>query len=226
MSMGLKTLWGCVFGVAAAGVLALLYASCSSESNANSTGNKTERPVASRAKGREKAGPGAFEGDFEKIRIEAESAEKIEGEIMRIVADPLASGGKCLEIPDKIGKPEDGKLARARYRFKVAKAGTYYVWARRFWIDQCGDTFAIRFDKVGRPHNDAIVFGADDASKPPRWGWTPVRENGRPRPYIFTAGEHVMEILNTEDGPRLDLVLLTDDSSYVPTDSEEMPGAR
>jgi len=226
MSMGFKTLWGLGLGVAAAGVLALWCASCSNESNANFSGGASPTPGVSRSKGSDKAGAGAFESDFEKIRIEAESAEKIEGEIMRIVDDPRTSGGKCLEIPDKSGTPETGKFARALYRFKIAKPGTYYAWARRWWVDQCGDTFAIRFDKVGRPHNEAIIFGADDSSKPPRWGWTPVRENGRPRPFAFTAGEHLMEILNTEDGPKLDFVLLTDDASYVPTDSEEMSGPR
>ena len=177
-----------------------------------------------------------FADGFKRIRFEAERDGRIEsddahpdvgGKLMRVVDDADASGGKCIEVPDKVGKPDpDGKLARAVYKFTILKPDNYVFWCRRWWLDQCGDTFAVRFDKEGRPHSDAYLFGADDMSKPPRWGWSPVFDKGKPRQFFFTPGEHVMEILNAEDGPRLDLILLTNDRGYVPSDSEELSSTR
>jgi len=161
-----------------------------------------------------------FGDNFERIRIEAEKADKIEGTLMHVVDDPDASGGKCLEIPDKAGKPEDGKFARAVYKFTVKTAGNYTFWCRRKWYDQCGDTLAVRFDQEGRPPGEAHLFGGSD-SKPVRWAWSPVRENGRSIQFTLSAGEHVMEILNREDGPRYDVLLLTDDRDYVPQGLED-----
>jgi hypothetical protein len=173
------------------------------------------------AKPKVPSAPVSFQDGFERVRIEAESAAKLEGGLMRVVDDPEASGGKCLEIPDKIGKPEDGKLARAVYKFTVKVSDNYTFWCRRKWYDQCGDTLAVRFDSEGQPHDKAFLFGADDSSKPPRWGWSPVFQNGKPRQFLLTAGEHTMEILNREDGPRFDVYLLTNDRDCVPQGLEE-----
>jgi hypothetical protein len=216
----------CILLLAAAAALAL--ASCGNENTASTPGQSGEAPKAAEKAAGKAASPVTFQDDYEFIRIEAEKAEKIEGEIMRVVDDAEASGGKCIEIPDKAGTPwaKDGtpvKMARAVYRFAVKKPGNYTFWCRRKWFDQCGDTFALRFDREGQPRNEKteFLFGADDSSKPPRWGWTPVRENGNPRQFFLDAGPHVMEIVNREDGPRFDVLLLTNDRDFVPVGLED-----
>ena len=155
---------------------------------------------------------------FKHIRVEAEDAVHIDGTVMRVVEDPEASGGKCVWIPDKAGtpNPKSGppKYDRAVYKFKIEEAGYYTFWCRRKWKDSCGDTLAVRFDKVGRPHADAFTFGHDDSTW--QWGWSPVHEDGKPKQFFFDVGEHTMEILNREDGPRFDVILLTNDRDYVP----------
>jgi len=212
-------------------VAGTLCASCSQDNGAAAS----SRPDGGRGGRRKSRGAVEFADSFERIRIEAESAAKIDsddaapavgGKLMRIVADPEASGGKCVWIPDKAGTPSPPKgqaarRARAEYRFKVAVAGNYTFWCRRKWHDRCGDTLAVRFDKVGAPHSDAFLFGSDDSSKPPRWGWSPVRESGQPRQFFLDAGDHTLEILNREDGPRFDVILLTDDPDYVPQGMEQ-----
>jgi len=215
-----------LFGLSAG--LALVGAGCSGEGRASTgtSGGRSGREVAA-----PKAGGGAvvFEEEFERIWIEAEAAVKIEsddalaggGKLMRIAADSGASGGKCVEIPDKAGTPDkDGKLARAAYKFTIKKPGFYVFWCRRKWCDppQCGDTFAVRFDQEGKPRDleKEELFGSDDSSRPPRWDWSPVRERGTAKQFFFSAGEHVLEILNREDGPRFDAILLTNDRDYVP----------
>jgi len=195
--------------------------SCNSEAKAPPPANTTSAKPTATAK----PAPNAvvFEDDFERVRIEAESAVKIEGKVMRIAEDKSASGGKCIEIPDKAGKPEEGKFARAIYKFKIKKPGLYTFWCRRKWFDQCGDTFAVRFDKAGQPRNlkTEALFGADDSSQPPRWGWSPVFQKGKPRQFFLDAGDHTMELLNREDGPKCDVFLLTSDRDYVPQGLEE-----
>ncbi len=190
-------------------VLCLFAASCGEKGTA-STGpgsNTTEEPKI------------VFADDaFKHIRLEAEDAVHIEGVVMRVVEDPEASGGKCVWIPDKAGTPDpkstSPKYDRAVYKFKVEEPGYYTFWCRRKWKDSCGDTLAVRFDKVGRPHSEAFDFGHDDSSW--RWGWSPVYEGGKPRQFFLEAGNHTLEILNREDGPRYDVILLTNDRDYVP----------
>ena len=200
-------------------ILAALCTSCSEEEKGNPRNPGGQARPAAITKG-SKGGAVEFADDFQRIRIEAEDAVKIEGDLMHIVADPDASGGKCIEIPDKVGKPEDGKFARAVYKLQVKVSGHYTFWCRRKWLDACGDTLAVRFDQVGRPHAEAALFGGSD-SKPVRWAWSPVYvESGKVQQFYLAAGEHVMEILNREDGPRVDVILLTDDPDYVPQGME------
>ncbi|NQT87035.1 hypothetical protein HQ560_09740 [bacterium] len=170
-----------------------------------------------------------FEGDgfdepFERIRIEAETGKIVqEGKLFRLVADAKASGGKCLDLPDGCGKPEKA-IARVVYTFDVKKAGHYTFWCRRKWFDGCGDTLAVRFDKTAQPHKAADDFGSDDSSKPPRWGWSPVHlkdVKSKRQQYYLTEGKHTLEILNREDGPRYDVLLLTEDPDYVPMGLDE-----
>lgn len=168
---------------------------------------------------------GGFDAPFERIRIEAEDGKIVQEEkLFRPVDDPEASGGKCLTLPDKCGKPEEGKIARVVYEFEVKKAGHYTFWCRRKWLDGCGDTLAVRIDKTNQPHKVADLFGSDDSSKPPRWGWSHVRlpgENKARQQYYLTEGKHTLEILNREDGPRYDVLLLTEDPDYVPMGLDE-----
>ncbi|HPD15994.1 MAG TPA: hypothetical protein PLE19_13660 [Planctomycetota bacterium] len=207
--------------------LSVLCASCSQDESPDAAKGR----VASPKPGAPKAGGVEFADNFQRIRIEAEDAVQIEsddalpgvgGKVMRIVEDPEASGGKCIFIPDKAGVPDPDpslgvppKFARAVYKFKVAVAGNYTFWIRRKWYDSCGDTLFVRFDQVGRPHTEGFIVGGSD-SKPVRWAWSSVVEGGQPHRFFLAAGEHTLEILNREDGPRFDVILLTDDPDYVP----------
>lgn len=199
---------------------ALLVAGCGGDSNAK-TAPKPTTLVRT-------AGAVVFDDDFEFIVVEAERAGSIKGDIIKVVKDAGAWGGKCLEIPDKIGATNSKPpvYARALYKFTVRKPGNYTFWARRFWPDRCADTFFVRFDKVGKTRDELRrddkvtqhLFGADDSSEPAKWDWSPVyvKTKGKPRQFFLDAGEHVLELLNCEDGPRLDAMVLTDDRDFVP----------
>ena len=210
--------WSIPAALLLAASLGLLCASCDSEAKVNPP---SVSPDAQTPQAKQPAGTVVFEEEFERVRLEAEDAVAVTGnrkDKIRLVADEDASGGKCYEIPDKVGKPEDGKYCSWLYRFTVKKAGFYTFWCRRKWLDACGDTLAVRFDREREPRDvkkTEFLFGGSD-SKPVRWAWSPVHENGNPRQFFLTAGAHVVEILNREDGPRFDVILLTADRDYVP----------
>ena len=228
----MSTRWRLAATLALAAAAGLLCAACDSEAVSTPRGD-SPAPTAAKPS----SGGVVFVGEeFETIRLEVEDAVEIVSDktpdgkpLMRVVAAPGASGGKCIWIPDKAGCPEPDKghkFARAVFRFTVKKAGLYTFWCRRKWCDppQCGDTFAIRFDREGQPRNlekTEHLFGSDDTTRPPRWGWSPVYQKGQPRRFFLTAGEHVLEFLNREDGPRADVILLTDDRDYVPQGMED-----
>ncbi len=228
MACGLRRL--ALLGMAAS--LGLLCASCSQDDGSGAGGERRGKG----ARGGAQGGKGGveFADSFQRIRIEAESGEiisddaypEVGGKVMRIVDDSGASGGKCVWIPDKAGTPtppegQAPKYARAVYKFNVKVAGKYAFWCRRKWLDSCGDSLAVRFDSVGKPHSEAFRFGDCD-SKPVRWAWSTVTtKEGTRRDFQLAAGEHVMEILNTEDGPCFDVILLTDEPGYVAQGMEE-----
>ena len=226
----MSTRWATAAAALATAALALLCASCDSEATVNPTrgGTPPTQAVKPAPTTRTASPEIVFGEEFERIRIEAEDAVTMEGNLkekVQIEEAEGASGGKCLYIPDKVGTPKEGKFFSAQYKFTVKKAGLYTFWCRRKWCDppQCGDTFVVRFDQVGKPRDlkREPLFGSDDMSRPPRWGWSPVYQNGKPRQFFLAAGEHVMEILNAEDGPRCDALLLTNDRDYVPQGMED-----
>ncbi len=218
--------------------LGVLGASCSEDGASGDAGNGTTKGGTARpTKG------GVFTDYFQRIRfdgtdkkylVKIESADAhpgVGGKVMRVVDDPTASGGKCVFIPDEAGTPfgkagskdDIPRYARAVYKIEIAVAGNYTFWIRRKWFDSCGDTLYMRIDKEGAPHSDAHahVVGSDDSSKPPRWDWSPVWEKGDPRQFYLSKDTHVLEILNREDGPRFDVILLTDDPGYKPQGMDE-----
>ncbi|MFP4057711.1 MAG: hypothetical protein ACLF0G_12665 [Candidatus Brocadiia bacterium] len=222
MTRGLRPHGRLPLGLLLAAALALIGLGCSSESATDGSTSGGGDSGAGGRSGASETGPRVFGPPAARIRIEAEDGEiKQNDKIMRVVEDPEASGGKCVFIPGEVGKPEDEKFARAVYRFTVEKEDFYVFWCRRKWLDQCGDTLAVRFDGVGQPHKDAYLFGSDDSSKPPRWGWSTVKVEGKTKQFFLSAGEHVMEILNREDGPRFDVMLLINDKDYVAYGLEE-----
>lgn len=212
--------WTAVAALAVAAALGVLCASCNSEATVNPLPGKGGKS------GKAPARVIDFGEEFEHIRIEAETAVKMDGNLcdkVKVVEDKDASGGKCIFIPDTIGTPEKGKFFSAHYKVTIKTPGLYTFWLRRFWPDACADTVGMRFDMAGKPRNlkKEALIGSDDMSKPPRWAWSPWYLNGNPRQVFLSAGEHVLEVMNREDGPKFDVILLTNDRDYVPQGLEE-----
>lgn len=113
-----------------------------------------------------------------------------------------ASGGKYVDLPDESGKGDEvgGKAA---FTVDIKTPGRYRLWARVWWMDGCGNSFGVVVDpdKGGKQ----ATLG-EDATKDV-WQWVCLR--GDAGVFRLTKGEHRIEFRNTEDGVRLDEILLT-----------------
>ena len=145
------------------------------------------------------------------ICFEAESAETVAASMQtRSVAD--ASEGACLELPQGAGNPPDVIEGDATCAFLVPKGGTYALWCRVWWLDECGNSFTMTIDD-GKP----FTFGQDGTYK--EWHW--VKAPPAFRKISLKEGRHTLRIQNREDGARLDQIVLTANRRYVPVGIEK-----
>ena len=142
-----------------------------------------------------------------KVCIEAETAKKVEPNFKIVTTKDKTIGGKgYLAIPGNAGK---GK-GKAEYTFKITRPGVYYIWARTFWEDGCGNSVGAVID-----HQPQVVLGNDGTYD--HWHWVTAKRTR----FQLKAGEHTLTLLNREDGIRVDQILLVSDKDYVPTRIEK-----
>lgn len=112
------------------------------------------------------------------------------------------SGKGYLEIPwDK--NVTKGK-GQATYKVKVATPGTYYLWARTFWANGCGNSIAVAVN--GGPAN---ILGEDGTYN--KWHWV----GGAVRVKL-NAGVNTVVLKNRETGVNVDQFFLCQDGQYTP----------
>ena len=167
--------------------------------------------------------PGAREGQ-DYVIIEAEEFAKHGGAIeppMRVCTDEEideeASRGKYLIIDGGAGKPGDtnpdtggtypARWGAVSYTFTVAEAGKYRFWGRKLYEDGCGNSFTLVVN--GGP---PVKFADGTTGK---WHW-----HKYAIPFELNAGENKLEILNREDGVKLDKFIFTRKLQFVPVGTE------
>lgn len=129
-----------------------------------------------------------------------------------------ASGGKCISIPEGVGKPPDVQ-GDASFTITVPQEGNYVVWARCLWQDGCGNSVRVSVDG-----SEPAILGEDGTYK--RWHWVMLRG----MTFKLTQGDHQFRLMNNEDGIKIDQILLLTDRLYVPVAVEKIdctpkPGA-
>ncbi len=141
---------------------------------------------------------------FERIVINAADHTSIEGPL-EVLDDESCAGGKCIFLPDNaLGKP--AKLdAKLTYKFTVKKAGTYKLWVRHWWQDDCGNSLFITVDD-----GPQMLFGDDGTVNV--WRWPPALK----MTLELTEGEHTLAINPREDGMKFDQILITADPDEYP----------
>ncbi len=140
-----------------------------------------------------------------KICFEAEAGTAVQAPLK--VAKPgknkSYSGSGYLDIPWDKNKTKG--VGSASYTINVKTPGTYYLWARTFWANGCGNSIAISVNG-GSP----ITLGEDGTYD--KWHWV-----GGIARVNLKSGANTFKILNRETGVRVDQVFLSQDGDYTPT---------
>jgi hypothetical protein len=124
-----------------------------------------------------------------------------------------ASGGAFVEV--QAGSNSTGSapaLGRSCYTFFVNDAGDYRLWGRVMAPTDGDDSFWVSMDGGSWINWNQIALGG-------AWHWDHVHSNSTPtQPAIFplASGDHNLCVAYREDGTKLDLLLLTDDSIFDP----------
>lgn len=149
--------------------------------------------------------PGAAWAANAKVCFEAESATAVKSpvKISKPGASKKYSGRGYLDIPWDQNKTKG--VGSATITVNVKKAGTYYLWARTFWANGCGNSIG-----VSTNGGDSIILGEDGTYD--RWHW--VGGNARVK---LKAGANKFVIKNRETGVRVDQIFLCEDGNYTPT---------
>jgi hypothetical protein len=94
--------------------------------------------------------------------------------------------------------------------FQAPTAGVYFVWCRVLARNKRDNSFFVSIDDS--------AYALWDVTKSKSWVWDQVSDRGGadPASIQLDAGAHSLIIMNREDGTKLDKVVITDDSAYIP----------
>jgi hypothetical protein len=145
---------------------------------------------------------------------------------MRVVDRADASGGASIEVENGLdSKTSAPTLGRACYKFEVATAGTYRVWGRVIARTDNDDSFWARMDNGAWIKWNEIALGEN-------WHWDFVHNDTAPTTpstFSLSSGQHTFCVAYREDDTRLDVMVVTDDTSFNPsaaiTGAPATPGA-
>ena len=155
----------------------------------------------------------------EHIRLEAEHAQITLPIETR--NDPEAANGKFIVYP--VGRNED---ASAAFTFAITRSGDYRIWTRSAKTGSQPGSWSISVD--GKPDFVYDVFqGTTNGS----WTWDLLSDRGNggstvpqfdPKVINFSAGTHTIEFKARWEDTKLDKILITNDSGYIPNGKEEV----
>jgi hypothetical protein len=139
-----------------------------------------------------------------KVCFEAESASSVQSPIKKVTPGSSSkySGRGYLDIPWDQNKTKG--VGQAVVTVNVKTAGTYYLWARTFWANGCGNSIG-----VGVNGGSSITLGEDGTYD--KWHWV----GGNTR-VSLKAGANTFVIKNRETGVRVDQIFLCQDGDYTP----------
>ena len=140
-----------------------------------------------------------------KVCFEAEGAGSVSSPIKKATPGKSSkySGRGYLDIPWDQNRTKG--VGSATVRVNVKTAGTYYLWARTFWANGCGNSIGVSVNG-----GDSITLGEDGTYD--KWHW--VGGNARVK---LKAGVNTFVIKNRETGVRVDQIFLCQDGDYTPT---------
>lgn len=109
---------------------------------------------------------------------------------------------------EKAGGKQPGKVF---YEFELPRDGTYYLFLRAQWYDNCGDSVYVRINEGDYKRIEDTEGKVSDANY--MWAWHPMRHQGRMDALELKAGKHTLELNVREDGPKFDKILIATDAT-------------
>ena len=139
--------------------------------------------------------PGAAWAANARVCFEAENASSTQSpiKVSRPGASKKYSGRGFLDIPWDGNKTKG--VGSAVVYANVKTAGTYYLWARTFWANGCGNSVEVAVNGAGPK-----VLGEDGQYD--SWHWV----GGKAR-VTLKAGVNTMKLHNHETGVRVDQIV-------------------
>ncbi len=138
-----------------------------------------------------------------KVCVEAEKASTVESPLKKVAkADKAWSGGGYIDIPWDRNKTKG--IGSATLKFNVKTAGVYYVWARTFWANGCGNSVEVSVNG-----SSPKILGEDGNYD--KWHWV----GGKARVQL-KAGANTIVLKNRETGVKVDQYFFSQDAEYVP----------
>ncbi len=149
---------------------------------------------------------------------EGEDAQGITGKAWLVKPYKVDPSGKVsnktvLRLPhyDKGEKPPKDECS---FKVNVPEKGVYYLWARVFWKDGCGNSF---FISVGNQVSDSIMGGDGTYNI---MHWICLNDAGdnesRPMPLKLDKGVVTITVGAKESNTMIDQFVLTTDRKYIP----------
>jgi hypothetical protein len=147
------------------------------------------------------------------VCFEAEDSKEIKPpvkvtEIKEKAEDAKVSGEKVIEIVQGAGEGTNVG-GSAKYKISLKEGGTYFFWARCWWLDSCGNSFNV---KIG--DKPEFIMGNDGTYK--SWHWIKAKVTLK-----LDKGSYDLVIGNREDGIKIDQILMTTDRKLIPVDIEK-----
>ncbi|MFC1718595.1 hypothetical protein ACFL6S_33380 [Candidatus Poribacteria bacterium] len=156
--------------------------------------------------------------------IDAEDAIELAAPMVLAQDEEDAFNGTYLVAPDGIGSDGNGF---ATYSFTVPKDDDYYFWGRVIAPDGSGDSFFWGIDLPGIPRSGENCSGETpgdevhiwDTGQPfMDWTWSDVMSRScqggawaNQAVLELEKGDHVLAIIQREDGTKLDGIVISDD---------------
>jgi hypothetical protein len=132
---------------------------------------------------------------------------------MRVVDRADASGGASIEVQNGLNSQSSvPTLGRACYKFTVASSGTYRVWGRVIARTDNDDSYWVNMDGGSFIKWNNIAPGAN-------WHWDFVHtetNTSTPSTFSLSSGDHTLCFAYREDDTRLDVIVVTSDTSFNP----------
>jgi hypothetical protein len=146
-----------------------------------------------------------------KVWIEAESGAT--GAEINVVSDPEASDNRYIHIPQPPSGVNNNQYT-ATFTFDVPAPGFYLIWGRIVPSQTEQDPFFII--------SNAVFKSSMPASS--KWMWKKYGDNGShvPQRRYFDTGTHTVKIEGKKGSVRLDKLLITNNSKYVPKEKGGM----